>query len=628
MRLFGDFRELIYDGDAGIPGWTYGVRLRMVPALAELQFEVQRANNSGGAPGTWSTIGFYGPYSLAGGAEVDERPANTQWWYRARHVGAGYDPGPWSTQLLATSRLLSSHELFIGLRPPVYPIIRDEPLVDGFYALQSDLTDGSNVRKESTIGSINAHMISRAQHGVFIETFEELPATWNLRASLGTQVESIVSTGETGGKAYKAEGYVWRAFPRNIPFDPSKLYRIRVRARRTATTDTAKDVFYCGVEGVAGDGVTLVNTAGSDSSGSQHYVAASGVDSGSWTVDVWQVYTGWFKGHGTYVANASDARSPSGLHANVRYFRPLFILNYDSGPTGNKMELDYIAVDVFDEESQARTYEVLDASGTNGIRPTAGVLEGSAVHKIYRHKEEITINGADTDGDVAVSFTQTYQNVPLVIFRGGQYVSFSNTLGTSTKQRLRMQVLNLTTSGFTSRSQICNPGATTAQSDDFAAGALTGDQSTTGVGNNKEADLQPGGAASDTYTVNWTVTMTAVGSGSPGAHFANLTIAIETNDGGGWVERYTRGYSVGSTSAGTHSQTWSAESQSITVSGLGTGDDIRLLIKAFSVTGQGPPTGNYSVDPSTVTYNTASDTTESAIPSDGDQVIWVAQEVA
>jgi hypothetical protein len=86
------------------------------------------------------------------------------------------------------------------------------------------------------------------------------------------------------------------------------------------------------------------------------------------------------------------------------------------------------------------------------IDPGNGVYEGGAVYKIYRHREEITVNGADADGDFPVSFAQVYQSVPMIVFKGGQYVSFSQTLGTGAgaKHRLRLQAVDATASGFTS----------------------------------------------------------------------------------------------------------------------------------------------------------------------------------
>jgi len=259
------------------------------------------------------------------------------------------------------------------------------------------------------------------------------------------------------------------------------------------------------------------------------------------------------------------------------------------------------------------------------LDPANGVAEGGTVYRIYRHREEITVNGADADGDVAVTFSLSYQNPPLVILRGGQYLSFATAFGTGVNHRQRLQALNITASGFTSRAQMLNAGVVTGQNDDFPSGNLL-----VNVGDTAEADLQPGGANDDSYTVNYRVTVT----NPDGSANVALTVAIEINrqDGNGWITAATYVYSR--SIAGT--QSWNSEAKTILATGLGTGDDIRIRASAFDDNGIG---GSFTVrgadgagaNPDTrngVTYNTASDTTASAIPANGDQVIWVAQEVA
>lgn len=258
-----------------------------------------------------------------------------------------------------------------------------------------------------------------------------------------------------------------------------------------------------------------------------------------------------------------------------------------------------------------------------------GISEGGTSFKLYRHREEITASGPDTDGDVAVTFAQTYQNAPMIFVRGGQYVTFSNTLGTDVKQRLRMQVLNPTASGFTSRAQIANPGATTAQADDFPSGNLAD-----AVGETVDCDLTPGDANDNTYTVHYFVEVTAAQADPTQINNVTLTLAIDTNDGGGWVERATFNYQCSTDDSGPSTISWSHEQKPITVSGLGSGTDIRVRAKAlvydsfgsFKIRG-GDAGGSNPETYNGVTYTTASDTTESAIPATGDYVVWVAQEV-
>ena len=285
-----------------------------------------------------------------------------------------------------------------------------------------------------------------------------------------------------------------------------------------------------------------------------------------------------------------------------------------------------------------------DATGVTAeasvkLVPTNGVFEGGVSHRLYRHREEITVNGPDADGNVAgITFAQTYQNAPMILFKGGQYVSYSSTLPAG-KQRLRLQAFDVTASGFSSRAQIVSVGATTARSADFASGSLLDAE-----GETADADLGSNVPANDdTYTVHYEVVVAADQEVSePGSEVqVNLTVALETNDGGGWVERATYLYSaIANDSDPNVLNTWSHEQKPIVVSGLGANDDVRIRAKEFSVVtiGGSSGTGSFTVKPGDgagsnpgawngVTWTTAADTTESAIPSTGDNVIWVAQEV-
>jgi hypothetical protein len=275
---------------------------------------------------------------------------------------------------------------------------------------------------------------------------------------------------------------------------------------------------------------------------------------------------------------------------------------------------------------------IVDGGGTlvaaAKLVPTNGIYEGGVVQLLYRHREEITVNGADADGEVDVTFSQVYQNAPMILFKGGQYVSFSQTLGTGAgaKHRMRIQAVNVTASGFKSRAQIVNTGATTAQDDDFPAADVL-----TAAGQTTVLSLNPGGANDDTYNVQYFVSVTL---SAPGVDpNVDLTLAIDTDDGlgGGFVERATFHYSRAS--AGT--STWTHETKPIAVTGLlvANGAKIRLRAKSFVVhdaTGSFIVRGGDNGATDTfhgVTYTTAADTIESAIPTAGDSVLWVAQEV-
>lgn len=162
------------------------------------------------------------------------------------------------------------------------------------------------------------------------------------------------------------------------------------------------------------------------------------------------------------------------------------------------------------------------------------------------------------------------------------------------------------------------------QSDDFPSGNVFGS-----VGATTALTLDPGGAASDAYTVHYFVSVTINGN-STTFSTASLVVAIDANDGSGWVERasftHNCSYFSGPPPYSTRTCTFSHEQPTITVAGLGLGDGIRLRAKSFT---PGSPTGgSFAVrggdgggsNPETyngVTYTTVDPTYTVAVTPDG-----------
>ena len=128
----------------------------------------------------------------------------------------------------------------------------------------------------------------------------------------------------------------WLIYWRSFAFDPDQLYRVRIRARRTA----GAGALYCGVAGRNAADDAFVNINGNDDVGSQHYICAVAAVPGT----DWTDYTGYFQGHdalGSWGPNPSPA-SPGKLQTNAAYFRPISVLNYASA--AGVMEVDEISI--------------------------------------------------------------------------------------------------------------------------------------------------------------------------------------------------------------------------------------------------------------------------------------------
>ena len=166
---------------------------------------------------------------------------------------------------------------------------------------------------------------------IFAETWDGTDPLSRWQSYDGAGEPSIVTvTDGVGGKALRVGNNAgndmrWYLHRELIPFDPNKLYRMRVRVRRPNGTGT----LYLGWAGVAADGVTLVNSqTGGNSYSSQHYHCASNIAPGA----AWAEYTGYTKGHGATIGSNGSGTplAPGKMHPNVRYLRVLVLVNYQA----------------------------------------------------------------------------------------------------------------------------------------------------------------------------------------------------------------------------------------------------------------------------------------------------------
>jgi hypothetical protein len=216
-----------------------------------------------------------------------------------------------------------------------------------------------------------------------------------------------VPDAQSGGYVMRAVGSVnssWRP-DLLIPFDPNVLYRISVSVRQSvAGADTTQQRFYCGVAGVAADGVTLVNISGAAAASSQHYVtaAAQGLTAGAG----WQRFTGYLKGYAAAGVNgsagvAASPTAPGVLHANARYITPIFYANYQSG-TGTA-EIDMVTVEVL-ETGSVQTVNIADGAIT-APKILAGAVTTDKLLALSVTAEKIASLAITTDKLAALSVT-------------------------------------------------------------------------------------------------------------------------------------------------------------------------------------------------------------------------------
>lgn len=191
----------------------------------------------------------------------------------------------------------------------------------------------------------------------FSEVFNQTPTDAGWINEGGNPAESLVEANglsSVGRKVLSVSGSsFWKSHPRVFAFNPSKLYRLRVRLRRH-TAGTGGNVAYIGLRCFRAD------SSAANSNGGWAYVTAS-----AYTVpDTWTELTAWVKGATLAYASGSpgvstDPRSPTALNVDTVVVRPLIALNYSDGTHG--YYVDYYQIEELDEDAEQRVYEVIQS---------------------------------------------------------------------------------------------------------------------------------------------------------------------------------------------------------------------------------------------------------------------------
>jgi hypothetical protein len=211
--------------------------------------------------------------------------------------------------------------------------------------------------------------------------FGQNASKWLNAAGAGGTLTSVSKTdAASGGYVMRCAGYVQGAYRPDllIPFDPNVTYRVTCRVRQVSDNSTpgVNQGFYAGVTGIASDGVTLVNTSGSNAVSSQHYVAAKGVP--LTTGGAWVTYTGYIKGVSATPTGGNTANNPTApatLHQNVKYISPCLYLNYNGG--SGAAEMDMFTIEVV-ETGQVNSANI-NLGNVNASHLSLGSVTGNMV---------------------------------------------------------------------------------------------------------------------------------------------------------------------------------------------------------------------------------------------------------
>ncbi|MBC9786739.1 hypothetical protein H1S01_20150, partial [Heliobacterium chlorum] len=171
---------------------------------------------------------------------------------------------------------------------------------DGSLSLISTASSGSRVQ-QFTLSNLGKADQSKIQWDMMAGSLAEdqfltMNNSWIDVGGSSTVTKFILSdTTATDGSCLRcAGGTVWYVMNNPIPYDPTKLYVIKARIRQAVDSTVGGTACYVGVEGLAADGVTMMNTNGANDHANQFYYAACGTTLTA--AGGWQSFSGYIKG--------------------------------------------------------------------------------------------------------------------------------------------------------------------------------------------------------------------------------------------------------------------------------------------------------------------------------------------
>ncbi|MFP1646541.1 phage tail protein [Pontitalea aquivivens] len=287
---------------------------------------------------------------------------------------------------------------------------------------------GDNVIAPGTLSA--SRLVVHDNSAVFSEVFDSTAALAEWENVNGAGELAIVASAQArqGGKVLRAgnnagNDQVWYVAKALLPFDPDRTFRIRCGVYPVAGANR----LYLGFVGLAADGVTPVNVNGAASFSSQHYAGAAGAYP---PVGSYSEYTGYVRGHGT--GGAGTLAAPRLMHADVRYLRPMVLMNYLDAP--GQWLLDYVKVDTVSDATLIADGAISTEKIVAGaITAASGIIADAAIANAK------IANGAITTAKIAdlqVNTIKIANNaitslVATEISSGSPTFSFTATVGTS-----------------------------------------------------------------------------------------------------------------------------------------------------------------------------------------------------
>lgn len=236
--------------------------------------------------------------------------------------------------------------------------------------------EGTLVANTSSITSLNAGLKNTATGVTMSASIDIDPDSEWIYWTKNGEVARADETTALGGKVYRfgnnaGNDHVNARSRARLPFDQTKTYRIRARYRRVSGAGT----IYCGVFGIAADGVSHVNSnnAVTSDAGSSNYFVTNQAPA----LNAWQEVTVYVKGRAAGAATGSwTIDSPRQLPNATAFISVHFLANYSNA--AGVADLDYLIIEDADaiaaNDTTAKALSLLDTRVTSaeGVNTSQG----------------------------------------------------------------------------------------------------------------------------------------------------------------------------------------------------------------------------------------------------------------
>ena len=189
---------------------------------------------------------------------------------------------------------------------------------------------------------------------IFRENFSSIPTTddWTLVDGDFTTDGGVSSADghTTGTNTYfkgnnSGDDEVWATSKKLFKYNPDSIYEVEVRVKRELGTANT----YVGLTGYKADKTTAVSITGADTNSNAHFVTLSGYVQAA--DDEWEVHRGYITGlreSEGFTFPRSSANFASKAHEDVKFFSPLFAMNYNDA--AGKSFIDYLVVREYESD--------------------------------------------------------------------------------------------------------------------------------------------------------------------------------------------------------------------------------------------------------------------------------------